>query len=89
MTAEDARKRGVKSPDPAEAVMLAFAEDWLEWLEWLRSYARRIGEWRRDTTEAGSAGPIPSIRDWLAEGVEFELPGDFLNGQSRKSVNKF
>jgi hypothetical protein len=33
--------------------MLAFAEDQLEWL---RAYARRIGEWRRDTTEAGSAG---------------------------------
>ena len=25
----------------------------------------------------------------LLEGVEFELPGDFLNGQSRKSVKKF
>jgi phage terminase large subunit len=54
---EDARKRGVKSPDRAEAVMLAFAADRLEWL---RAYARRIGEWRRDAAEAEAQGkPAP------------------------------
>jgi hypothetical protein len=24
---------------------------------------------------------VPDTADWLAEGVEFELSGDFLNGQ--------
>jgi hypothetical protein len=54
---EDARKRGVKSPDRAEAVMLAFAPDRLQWM---RDYARRLGEWRRDAARAEAQGkPSP------------------------------
>lgn len=59
---EEMRRRGVKSPDRAESVMLAFAADQSDHLlESARAYARRIGEWRREVAEAEAQGKPPSL----------------------------
>jgi len=52
-------RRGVKSPDRAESVMLAFAADPSELPEPYRIFARRIGEWRTAVSAAEAQGKPP------------------------------
>jgi hypothetical protein len=57
---DEMRRRGVKSPDRAESIMLAFAADQSDPLEYFKAYVRRIGEWRRDVADAEAQGkPVP------------------------------
>jgi hypothetical protein len=63
---EGLRRRGVKSPDRADSVMLACAAERSGPLESARAYARRIGEWRRDVAEAKAQGKPPP--PWTFDG---------------------
>jgi hypothetical protein len=76
---EELRRRGVKSPDRADSVILAFAAQ-SDPLEFARVYARRIGEWQREVAEAEAQGKPPSrgpyagktvMDSYLRSGAEF------------------
>jgi len=62
------RRRGVKSPDCAESVMLAFVADQSDPVESKRAFAQRIGEWQRQVAKAEAQGrpPPPSPYDGKA-----------------------
>jgi hypothetical protein len=53
------QRRGVKSPDRADSLMLAFARDQSDPVESAMRFAREIAQWRQEAEEAGAQGKPP------------------------------
>lgn len=75
---EDARKRGVKSPDRAEALMLCFANRTPPMLEWIEGYVNHqqsveaaMREGRRPPPDDYSAENLQRAYDEIQNAVEF------------------